>query len=747
MALIRALNSAISGLRGHQIRIDGIGNNLANVNTVAYKSGRTLFQATFAQTLSQGSASSAITGGINPQQLGLGVEVGAISQNFAQGAFDTTGIASDLGVEGDGFFVLNDAEGSPLYTRDGSFRRNIDNLLVNPANGFRVQGWQAQYVTDPQTMDFTLNPGGALTDIEIPVGELAIAKATSLVNIIGNLNPDDATATSGTRTQSQQLFDRTTGAEAGPATNLTNVSTTAGVGGPRLIDGTAADDTIVVTAQKGGRALNTMTFRYGVGLDGTTVRDFAAWMEDKIGIHTSVSPTAPSSRSVGTADAGSTTTSLVDVGNTWVADGVAVGDIVRFVSGTAAGASGVVTAVGATLTISAAQPFHVAPAAGDEYEIVRPTGATPLIGHTRFSGGATGGTTTTLVDASEAWAAGRVTVGDFVRFNTGNLAGTIAQVSRVDPTTDTITFTSALSAAPTAGSQYSVFAPAGVTVHTNSGVVSSDHTIDISGNIGTGNRIENIVVKNEAGSAILTFTQVAAAAGNSAHSSFLAYDSLGVGHRVDFTLVEEQVSNTTTTWRYYGDSQDDTSGGQAIADGTITFDVNGQYSTTAPMTNQFAIDLQAQGVTTQLIFSADFSSMSQLSNGPSDVNLRSQDGFARGVLEAFGVGVDGIVKGTFTNGLTRKIAQVALARFSNNNGLLQEGDTNYRIGVNSGAAQIGVAGTDGRGLIRGGGLEESNVDVAREFTDLIVTQRGFQANARVIGVADEMLNELVNLKR
>ncbi len=171
MALIRALNNAISGLKNFQNKIDVIGNNIANVNTTAFKASRTMFQSQFSQTLSLGSSASGNLGGVNPQQVGLGMMIGAISQDFGQGSLETTGIASDLAIEGDGFFILNDSEGTPLYTRDGSFRRSISHELVSPATGFKVQGWNAD-------ASFNISTGGALTTISLQVGSQAIAAAT-----------------------------------------------------------------------------------------------------------------------------------------------------------------------------------------------------------------------------------------------------------------------------------------------------------------------------------------------------------------------------------------------------------------------------------------------------------------------------------------------------------------------------------------------------------------------------------------
>jgi flagellar hook protein FlgE len=133
--------------------------------------------------------------------------------------------------------------------------------------------------------------------------------------------------------------------------------------------------------------------------------------------------------------------------------------------------------------------------------------------------------------------------------------------------------------------------------------------------------------------------------------------------------------------------------------------------------------------------------------GQSSVAALSQDGAALGTLQSFTIGQDGVVTGVFSNGRTRPIGQIALAGFSNASGLEKTGNSLYRASVNSGLPQIGQAGAGGRGTLSGSTLEMSNVDLAQEFTNLIIAQRGFQANSRVITASDELLQDLVNLKR
>lgn len=126
---------------------------------------------------------------------------------------------------------------------------------------------------------------------------------------------------------------------------------------------------------------------------------------------------------------------------------------------------------------------------------------------------------------------------------------------------------------------------------------------------------------------------------------------------------------------------------------------------------------------------------------------REQDGFAPGTLTGVNISADGVIEGVATNGRKFPVAQLAIANFANPNGLLGQGENYFTSSLNTGAPQIGPAASGGRGTITGGQLEQSNVDIASEFTKLIVAQRGFSANARTITVSDEVLEELTNLIR
>jgi flagellar hook protein FlgE len=132
---------------------------------------------------------------------------------------------------------------------------------------------------------------------------------------------------------------------------------------------------------------------------------------------------------------------------------------------------------------------------------------------------------------------------------------------------------------------------------------------------------------------------------------------------------------------------------------------------------------------------------------PSTAVLKAQDGYTMGDLERFSIDQSGLVTGAFTNGVTETLGQLVLADFNNPAGLLRDGDNMYQVSANSGSPVLGFVNEGSQSTITSGALEMSNVDLAQEFTSMITAQRGFQSNARVITTSDEMLQEVVTLKR
>jgi flagellar hook protein FlgE len=133
------------------------------------------------------------------------------------------------------------------------------------------------------------------------------------------------------------------------------------------------------------------------------------------------------------------------------------------------------------------------------------------------------------------------------------------------------------------------------------------------------------------------------------------------------------------------------------------------------------------------------------SGAPSAASNTSQDGFSSGTLTSFNVTPTGVIQGVFSNGQTTTVGQVVLANFANPQGLSNSGGNNYAATLSSGAASIGTAGSDGLGSIQGGALEQSNVDMATEFSNLIMAERDYQANAKAIMTADDVTQTTINL--
>ena len=136
--MMRSLFAGVSGMKNHQVRMDVIGNNIANVNTLGFKAGRVTFKEGFAQLLQGASRPPGDHGGINPIQVGLGMQIGSIDQLFTQGNIETTGVNTDLAIQGDSFFVV--AKGNQhFYTRSGNFQLDADGRVKHIANGDRLR--------------------------------------------------------------------------------------------------------------------------------------------------------------------------------------------------------------------------------------------------------------------------------------------------------------------------------------------------------------------------------------------------------------------------------------------------------------------------------------------------------------------------------------------------------------------------------------------------------------------------------
>ena len=229
------------------------------------------------------------------------------------------------------------------------------------------------------------------------------------------------------------------------------------------------------------------------------------------------------------------------------------------------------------------------------------------------------------------------------------------------------------------------------------------------------------------------------------------YDSLGNSHDVSLTFSNHTVPpggtpppGATSSWDWQATEGTTVLGSSSGAGNQpIYFDANGSMVNAAGM---FNISIPGQNGATALPISMDLSKISNL-NTTAQVNAIGQNGFPPGSLANFSIGSDGTVTGVFSNGLTRALGQVAMAVFPNEGGLERAGNNMWTDSDNSGLPVVGTPATSGRGALSVGFLEQSNVDIGNEFSDLIITQRGFQANTRVVTTVDEMMQDLINMKR
>lgn len=213
------------------------------------------------------------------------------------------------------------------------------------------------------------------------------------------------------------------------------------------------------------------------------------------------------------------------------------------------------------------------------------------------------------------------------------------------------------------------------------------------------------------------------------------YDSLGNLHTA--TVEFERTANENEwTWSI-------TEPTGSTGSGTINFNSDGQFTGISGDT----LTIPGSEGASDVAITLEFGDMTQLSSENS-VAITSQDGLPSGsVTDLYITPKDGQVYLVYSNGMREQVAQLSVARFNNATGLIKSGNTMFQQGLNSGEPQIGLAGSGARGSIAAGYLEASNVDMAQEFTNMILAQRGFQASSRVITTSDEIMQELVNLKR
>lgn len=550
MSLINSLFAGVSGIRNHQSMLDVIGNNIANVNSIGYKGSRVTFSDTFNQFVRYGTNPTDASGGTNTFQVGLGMKLNSVDRNWNQGTFERTGITTDLAVQGDGLFVLEN-NGERFYSRAGAFIFDADGQLVNPQNGAIVQGKVA-------TLDGAIPPGNNLEDIKIDANLRLPAVATENVSWGGNLS------SASPRTRSEDYIQT-------------------------------------------GSLKRTMA----VGESVTEQNSVYDELGNKYTFQTTYEKTAANTYDL--------TYELLD------ADG------------------------------NALNPAF-----------------TPV-------------TQEAIFDPNDP--------GDMISLDGNNppqIINVLDAALRID----------------------FKFDATGIQQKDNETLSSS---VD-------GNREPTII-----------------------SGTVSIFDSLGSAH----TLTVKYTKVDDNSWTWAAEVPADSGTLQGDPKGTITFDpADGSIASISP--NPPTITFEPLGGATQQTINIDmgvgFDGINQNASS-SVISALSQDGSSSASLSNISIDLNGYIEGVFTNGDSRRLAQILVATFPNRNGLTSVGENMFTISANTGEALIGEPGDSTNTTIQSGALEQSNVDLSEEFTRMIVSQRGFQANSRVITVSDELLQEITNLVR
>ncbi len=287
------------------------------------------------------------------------------------------------------------------------------------------------------------------------------------------------------------------------------------------------------------------------------------------------------------------------------------------------------------------------------------------------------------------------------------------------------------------------------------GVVTADGQIILTGNNGVDNAIQinladmQMVTSTGSQNVNMPWSTLQQAVGQSATTSFTAYDSLGMPIQVRITAVLQSTSNGETTYRWFADSpQNQPADGSpqiAVGTGLISFDGNGNLISSSVTSDTVSIYRTDVPSVSPLVFKFDFSQLSGLSATTSTLSVSQQDGFAPGTLSSFTVGDDGTITGAFSNGVSRTLGQVQLAQFSNPDGLQQEGQDLFAAGINSGLPRTTVPGQQGAGTVSAGATELSNTDVGSSLITLILDSTMYSANSRVISTVQQLYQELLSL--
>ncbi len=701
MGLMRSLYAGVSGLRNHQVMMDVIGNNLSNVNTIGFKTGRVSFSETFAQTLRGTTQPLSNMGGTNPMQVGLGMSLSTIDTLYSQGNIETTGQTTDLAIQGDGFFIASDGV-KRYYTRAGNFQYDANGALIMPGSGAKVQGYMANSAG-------VIEAGSPLTDIVLPFGKKTAANATSEVTLAGNL--DASAQPQGNILKTEAVFAIESG-----SSDVSGLLATGNTN--KQITGMNPNDSSVDITVDDGTTTTTKSYKYVLDDNGVvgngafhTLQDLIDEINADFGTaNLSVSFSGTGALQFSNGSAGNFDLTI-DSNNPLLKKALHSGTTTLAAGGTQLTDefSHVATANDLLVNLRDENGQSLGLANGDEITINGLKGGAAVSPSTL----AVTGTTTYQEFATQIENAFGITNTKGVEINSDDGAlkinadgGEIYELSALDLRAD-----------------------------------------DTPGVGGTARDAFNAIFDSTPGH----YDELQKAEDVQQSSGITVYDSQG--NAIDLTVVftKDVTQPNRWLWEVQVPEPAIATGGNT---GSVEFNDDGSLKEFRFDDGSSALQLDP-GTGSNALMSVDlnpgayngFDGITQLAGSNTSVLLTSQDGYTMGSLDRIVIDEQGRISGAFTNGVIELLGQLGLATFNNPGGLMRTEDNLFSTSGNSGDPIISTAGAGINANIISGALEQSNVDMAEEFTKMIVAQRGFQANARIITTSDDLLAEVTNLKR
>jgi flagellar hook protein FlgE len=706
--MLKSLYSGVSGLQSHQVAMDVESNNIANVNTIGFKYSRANFSDLLAQTKAIATAPQGQLGGKNPVQVGLGSSVSSMTRIFSQGSVQNSDKNTDVAIQGDGFFIISPDGGNTYkYTRAGDFKFDAGGNFVDN-NGFIAQGWLRDPVTGK--VDST----APITDINIPPGLTTPASPTSEVVLKANLN-------SGPLVES---FSPAYQVPSGPPPAIPTPPAIDGNGNP-----IESGDVGVMFNEIGEAfALQKDQGIWASFLNSTTTASNQVSATDDLNLQFILDDGTVKTIT-------STSTGVQDDNGLQYAAAINAQSSITGIEASYDTVTNKITLINTNANAAASHNIRIN---ADDLGSGFVTNDSETTAY-RYQYDPTGSITTPGSDKTFT------TIAD-LRYALER------EAQNVDVNGDGV-INSNIEIKVNEQGKIEIINPGGA---------SDDYDINlaITGLSATGVTENERFTRNmQALNAVLpvgsggkAFSQSFNAATHS--SSIDIFDSLGSKHTLRMEFRKTSVNASTgSTWAMTitvpSPATIDTTYPFDEKKGSVRFNNDGSLATYDPPNISFSANNGSapdQQVNLSFGTANAFDGMTSFDSRSSTSGI-SQDGFTGGDLVGIRIDQSGTLVGSFSNGRSFGLAQIAMAKFTNNEGLSTEGGNVYNQTANSGDPIIGTAATAGRGFIQSAALEASNVDLSRALTQLIIIQRGYQANGKTITTSDQLLQTLIGLKQ